>query len=82
MRRIGLIVSSLLAAGSLFVAARAFACESKPDATVAKKLDIKSFNSKKGHNIFTPQQATKQGQLDDRLIRPHRAYDASAGVVG
>ena len=81
MRRIGLIVSSLLAAGTLFVAARAFACEAKPE-PMAKKLDFKSFNSKKAHNIFTPQQATKQGQLDDRLIRPHRSYDASAGVVG
>lgn len=80
MRRIGLLISSLLAAGTLFATVRAFAnAPAKP--AIEKKL-LQDAAKKAPHEIFTPAKATKQGQLDDRLIRPHRTYDASAGFVG
>ena len=79
MRRIGLIVSALLFVGSLLVASNAQACPARASAEPSKADVIRG--AKKGL-IFTPSQATKQGKRDDRLIRPRRTYDASAGMVG
>ena len=76
MRRIGLILSSLVAAG--FIAARADATPSKLEQPKKVQLEL----PKKAARIFTPAQATKQGKVDDRLIRPHRTFDASAGFLG
>lgn len=82
MRRIGLIISSLLAAGTLFGAVRAFANTPEKPATAIDKKLLNDASKKQPREIFTPAKATKQGQVDDRLIRPHRSYDASAGFVG
>lgn len=85
MRRIGLLISSLLAAGTLFGAAHAFANEprenERPD---LRPVELKLQVEKRPllRPIFTPAKATQQGKLDDRLIRPHRNYDASAGLMG
>jgi hypothetical protein len=85
MRRIGLVISSLLAAGALFGAAHAFANEPRPDATPdlrPAELKLEVVKHPLLRPIFTPAKATQQGKLDDRLIRPHHTYDASAGLMG
>ncbi len=82
MRRIGLFVSSLLSVGLLLGAARALASPVPAGGRpVEKKLERPAPT--KGRQLFTPAGATRNGLVDDRLIRPERrALDASAGLLG
>lgn len=81
MRRIGLVVSSLISVGLLLGAARALAAD-VTEPTEVRKVDFKVAPKTLLRPLLTPAKATREGKLDDRLIRPHRSYDASAGLVG
>lgn len=74
MRRTGLLTSSLLASVALLVASPARACPTREP----HKLQ----SARKGASLAPIHADKKQGKLDDRLIRPHRGYDASAGMEG
>jgi hypothetical protein len=82
MRRTGLIVTSLISMALLFGAARASAVEAKAEPVEVRKADYKVPRKSMLRPLLTPAKFTREGKVDDRLIRPHRSYDASAGLIG
>lgn len=82
MRRIGLVLTALISVGLLFSAARALALDANAEPVEVKKVDFKVPRRSLLRPVLTPAKATREGKLDDRLIRPHRSYDASAGLIG